>query len=776
MIKRLNPNNKDTGFKVKIPSLIMGLLFSTISFAGPREDLLALDHRPTFAEFEAAFDGNWPDENPFGTPSEGLQTKILKSLPTVIVQFEKAFPGATYAALGRDTAFLGDLMAAFYESLGQKNRVVRMDLSRNSLTNQQDLVAYLRTQGVTAKNLKNSTGLVVFDQTKFQEESQVRQILLAAYGDLKSQGIESGNLPKIFNAINTGASKKMYPVNIMSPWTDVAGVLRDQGRRLFYTNDPEEILSVKVDSSLTYTKAYHDVFLPFQRTSSDLVQTKPGPLASEEVRLQILADLFESVKTVSSPLFLERVRNASSVYHFGYLGFPTQRVLKQTEAANLREGFQIKPKLIDELPASPAAERILQLSENLKSSLWNESFSFGNQIKHTTDFLIAVAQGSEQESQEFAELFRKDDLLRSIVIKMSPFFLYGGPSEAATQAAQKLFKEEWSPMSFASLEKEVAQQVIDIALRDQIPVDLFHSTAVQEPMFKKGQDFIRRYFQSYLENQGKSGVGWSYESNNGFLSRFKQQVRTKNWVYFTPQVAHARWTIFKTLFLDPRTKEKMSESELKRIFEHFFGQIYLLDHETHQHQVAPQELQDLLLRSPLLRKISSPQKSAWMTSWVGSAKFYFLDQLLDAEGKAQGRPLDLRQTLNLLPLYNKEESRDLSLFLRQRVKAAFENEKHPGDFAVNVLKALVTGFSDNVIGPEEFSNVTAELLLGIEPQQPSVRQFVQESLANDPVFKILWVKMRSTKGRTAEAESRFKAMDAGLPNRCVLAVKGILKR
>ena len=58
---------------------------------------------------------------------------MVSGAPRMIACFEKAFPGAKFAFLGRDSAPLADFFEAFYLSLGQTDRVVRIGMSSSTV-------------------------------------------------------------------------------------------------------------------------------------------------------------------------------------------------------------------------------------------------------------------------------------------------------------------------------------------------------------------------------------------------------------------------------------------------------------------------------------------------------------------------------------------------------------------------------------------------------------------------------------------------------------------
>lgn len=326
--------------KLRQPLLILVVGVSTVHPASaeipffesaPVRQLLALDHQPTVTEIKAAFGGKLPEKNPFGRPTQSLLGTARERAPGVIAAFEKAFPGATYAALGRDAAFLGDILDAFYGGLGQK-RVVRVGASGQSLTgNEEAIVEFLRPLGLDLARLDELPPFVMFDQTRYRETSQSQTYLRAVTRVCARRA--SCDLDKLrakFNFINTGPNvDQMYRANIVNADSYVADFL--DGQRTSWPPDaaPQAILSVDVPQELVYTTEYHGKFGVLHEVDGD-VRADPGSMSRRRDRLQILADVYEIIRITSTEEFREGVRQAAADLHFE---FPEIRV---TEAKDIR--------------------------------------------------------------------------------------------------------------------------------------------------------------------------------------------------------------------------------------------------------------------------------------------------------------------------------------------------------------------------------------------------------------------------------------------------------
>ena len=156
------------------------LLFSSMAFAEAKtiKQLLEQSTRPTIDELALALGANIKD-NPFPYVSYNQLGKdqlkeIDAKLPMIIVELERAFPGAIYAGVGRDMALLTDALQAFYTSIGQKDRVIHVPLSAESFESEVDgqmkkaapeLIYTFINQlpGVDLEHIESGKGLVFLD-------------------------------------------------------------------------------------------------------------------------------------------------------------------------------------------------------------------------------------------------------------------------------------------------------------------------------------------------------------------------------------------------------------------------------------------------------------------------------------------------------------------------------------------------------------------------------------------------------------------------------------
>ncbi len=298
--------------------------------------LLEQRSRPTVNEFVSAMDAKyginaWPSINPF---YNGVSLSP-QNAAIIIASMERAFPGATYLGLGRDVALLTDLLDGFYQSIGQPNRVRRLDASgpsfphyynattESSQNDRELLFDFLRSNGLSFEKMNDDYPFVVFDVTSWRSTSQSRQLIRAAY---QSYSLQGGDLKKLYDRVNfvgismSGGTES----NVIKPSLNIEQ-LKESERSHITTEGPVHPFYLpKVTSSLTYTTGWHEMFGPFHRTADGRVSTTPGadvPSAHET----ILGEMFDVMKIVRDPTFIDLVKKAA--LELGY-EFP----LKRTES------------------------------------------------------------------------------------------------------------------------------------------------------------------------------------------------------------------------------------------------------------------------------------------------------------------------------------------------------------------------------------------------------------------------------------------------------------
>lgn len=138
----------------KIVCCLILWIFSTIGLSVSYEGILAQETRPEVRQvIELCKTWDFPRLKVERTllidkfVSEGANLHnnypvwfdaLINNAPKMIATFERSFPGATWAFIGRDMSIFADLFEAFYLSIGQQSRVVRIGMSSGTLEGMTD--------------------------------------------------------------------------------------------------------------------------------------------------------------------------------------------------------------------------------------------------------------------------------------------------------------------------------------------------------------------------------------------------------------------------------------------------------------------------------------------------------------------------------------------------------------------------------------------------------------------------------------------------------------
>ena len=163
-------------------------------------NLLERTSRPRVHDVLEVLQGKSPDRNPievdfnagwsipgrsFNPTKEQFRELLRLEVPLTIARMEKAFPGARWVAVGRDASTLGDVLDAFYISIGQPGRVKFLSISTGSYGDTTLFLRYLRELGVpkNEQELAHAVPIVFLDRTSYGtwRASSSQQILHAAY-------------------------------------------------------------------------------------------------------------------------------------------------------------------------------------------------------------------------------------------------------------------------------------------------------------------------------------------------------------------------------------------------------------------------------------------------------------------------------------------------------------------------------------------------------------------------------------------------------------------
>lgn len=250
----------------------------------------------------------WPKANPFDPDHKMIEDVRLDDfkefVPNFIASVEKAFPGAIYMPLGRDSAMLGDVVDAFYQSIGQQGRVRRLNASGTSFqgADESTVLGFLQSNGFDSEKVLEGPPLIIFDYTSYGENSQSRQLIRAGYMDFMRK---HGNVKRLVYKFNLVSTQGGTPIEIDAELN--AERFLNQENKVVNENGPKNILSAG-GRGLHYTLEWHDTFHGFERRKNGMVIARPGAQSDQDKRQWILASLYEIVNFASAPSFLRAVR------------------------------------------------------------------------------------------------------------------------------------------------------------------------------------------------------------------------------------------------------------------------------------------------------------------------------------------------------------------------------------------------------------------------------------------------------------------------------------
>lgn len=313
---------------LSVLSSLLGLSSPTARAGNPAIDrLINQTRRPVMAELLAVFKGRFPRRNPmlrygYERSDEFMQT-LQEELPRIIARFERVYPGARYAGLGRDSAHLVDLMDAFYLGRGQSGRAVRINASGGGIHGAElpVLADMLESLGASLDpEARKFVPLVVFDATNFIADggSQSTRLMQAALDRWRERGGDARGFIQRFNVIAT----QIYEQNQIAADLDVGRIFALQHLSL----ERSELRTHQTDTfanktTFAYTLEWHETFGPLERNpETGIIE---GRLPVEKVsrylpkgytvagrnehRLAILGELYDALIQTSRPEFQQKV-------------------------------------------------------------------------------------------------------------------------------------------------------------------------------------------------------------------------------------------------------------------------------------------------------------------------------------------------------------------------------------------------------------------------------------------------------------------------------------
>lgn len=300
----------------KFVSFIPWILTASLTlWATPESELLESRLRPTVAKVIEKLKP-WPAQNPFQGTATPTTINYLSLFPERIAALEKAFPNAIWLPVGRDSAVTGDALEAFYEALGEKNRVRPIYAGTNSIFSATNggITGMIESLGYNPKTTLDpaTPPFILLDSTSYQETSQSRKILRALYDQQANLGHSRKALVRKLNFINLWS---IGGIPITAD-TDLEKFLNEQGGKAEIFGVPDTLFRVQMNliqtrgtgRAFSYDLEWHDSFGDLHQQPDGRIHGSPGGLNHISTRHQILWQTYELINIARDPKFLKSVK------------------------------------------------------------------------------------------------------------------------------------------------------------------------------------------------------------------------------------------------------------------------------------------------------------------------------------------------------------------------------------------------------------------------------------------------------------------------------------
>ena len=318
--------------------------------------ILPLHDRPKIRQVLAATNGDLASISVKAVEKDPRVAKIKSKAAGVIAALEYAYPGAVWAPLGRDSAFLGDILEAYYLSRGMKNRVVRLNASTPSFDGATSYLRFMENHGLKRDaNGRPIRPFVALDATNWEgtettSHSQVRKLVASVYQAVP--GPERPSLLGRIAAVGQGARSQQRTHNgkMINPKLDVE---KFQNKLTVTETGPSQILYIT--QVFAYgDKDWHGKFGPFVEQSDGSMIATPGKPATMEQKRSILSGMLQTASYVGSPEFAASVREEAARFGFSI------------------DSIEKHPEIFDDHLRARFIAQAYQLSEaaKLNTSIW----------------------------------------------------------------------------------------------------------------------------------------------------------------------------------------------------------------------------------------------------------------------------------------------------------------------------------------------------------------------------------------------------------------------
>jgi hypothetical protein len=287
-------------------------------------------------------------EHPKYKPEEGIpvyggrlnfanfRNSLFSGAAQFIAKIESAYPGATYAFMGRDTQLIADIVDAFYLSIGQKGRVVQIAMSSPTLasSSEQDVIDYMKYFGFDIDNVDKAKPFILVDTISKGEVQddvlisgrQGRRLLQSIYAAWVAHGEDPAKLLPAFNMIGMQVStfdteskdnKKRYKdIEKMSSVIksnkkkfEKNGMNGEFGRTMVLPLIPDTPSIFNESGYDHFTAAWHGKYQAPIRMEDGTLAPNPGPLNDKTHRQSVLWMQHQVIDIVNDPNFRTNVIN-----------------------------------------------------------------------------------------------------------------------------------------------------------------------------------------------------------------------------------------------------------------------------------------------------------------------------------------------------------------------------------------------------------------------------------------------------------------------------------
>ncbi len=440
--------------------LVIGfvLLSSVLAHGGAGLDsLVSQMTRPTMQQVRDAMiaDGVFK-------PANG---QSMQAAAVMIATMESYYPGAIWLPLGRDASRLGDLLDAFYISIGQQGRVRRIELSSSSFTQTGNIAQFIEQLGWDPTQIDTSRPFIVFDRTSYGPSSQSTRIIKACYE--RFQEVTRRKPSELLSKFTLmSSSSGTAPEGGMENFfASIAAATDHSGR-------PSQILHIPSGASWTDGKEWHGSFGPIHVGSDGKLHTSATGGGHHNAKREVLQDQTGFTNYVSDPSFLAEVQNhaRSLGYEFPLGEYKPEPLPDPEELARKRlETFKERLlKLKEQLPEK--GEQTTYLSQNGQAyQTWlNEAVQFQDRVNPLLmvfvseltvaqeakkigerDFrrLLARAIGKmnlpdDKLNERFAALVEASSLLKRVLVEKRGVFVESKKNDAAEVGKHFLILEK----------------------------------------------------------------------------------------------------------------------------------------------------------------------------------------------------------------------------------------------------------------------------------------------------------------------------------------------